>query len=319
MKIPGIHHITAVASDAQRNYDFYTKVLGLRLVKKTVNFDDPGTYHLYYGNETGVPGTILTFFPWTNINPGYAGTGMGTMIGYSVPRGSLEFWSARFKEHQIRHSEQAERFEERFLSFEDPDGLKLNLIEPKDIDSRTPWETVEIKSAVAIKGLHSIVLTLKDMKPTAEILTELFGYKLLAQEGNYYRFATDAATTARTIDLLELPDERAGYVAGGTIHHVAFRVKDREEQLLYRDRIAAMGLNVTPQIDRNYFYSVYFREPGGVLFEIATDEPGFTVDEPVNELGMQLKLPVQYEKDREVIEKTLPALKTTVTTPEKKE
>lgn len=309
MKISGLHHITAVASDAQRNYDFYTKMLGLRLVKKTVNFDDPGTYHLYYGNETGAPGTILTFFPWTNINPGYPGTGMATEVGYSIPPGSLDFWSARFKENDIRHGVAAERFGEPYLSFEDPDGLKINLIIPTEKDNRPPWQTDTISPAVATKGFHSITLTLKNIKATAEILTELFGYKFLTKEGNYHRFITDNVANAGIIDLLELPDERAGYVAGGTIHHVAFRVQNEEQQMAYREKLAAKGLHVTPQIDRNYFYSVYFREPGGVLFEIATDNPGFAVDESVNELGTHLKLPAQYEKSRDEIEKALPVIR----------
>jgi glyoxalase family protein len=306
--ISGIHHITAIAGDAQRNYNFYTKILGLRLVKKTVNFDDPGTYHFYYGNETGTPGTILTFFPWMNINHGYAGTGMATEIAYSVPEGSLDFWSARFKEHNIKQGIPAEKFGEMFLAFEDPDGLKINLVVPKNQDNRIPWETNEVPSSVATKGFHGITLTLKNIKATAEILTDVFGYKLSEQEGNHYRFVTDAVKNAGIIDLTEAPEERAGYVAGGTNHHVAFRVKNEEEQMIYREKIAQRGLSITEKIDRNYFYSVYFREPGGVLFELATDNPGFAVDEPVDKLGTHLKLPSQYEKNRAQIEKILPVI-----------
>lgn len=306
--ISGIHHITAIAGDAQSNYNFYTKILGLRLVKKTVNFDDPGTYHFYYGNETGTPGTILTFFPWMNINPGYAGTGMATEIGYSVPDGSLNFWKDRFKEHNIKYGDPSERLGEIFLPFQDPDGLKINFVVPKNQDKRAPWETGEVKSSVATKGFHSITLTLKNIKGTTEILTEVFGYKLAEQEGNRYRFITDAVENAGIVDLLEAPEERAGYVAGGTNHHVAFRVKNEEEQMAFCERIAQRGLSITDKIDRNYFYSVYFREPGGVLFELATDNPGFTVDEPVSELGTHLKLPAQYEKSRALIEKSLPVI-----------
>ncbi|MBO9203739.1 MULTISPECIES: ring-cleaving dioxygenase [Niastella] len=306
-KILGIHHITAIAGEAQRNFDFYTKVLGLRLVKKTVNFDDPHTYHFYYGNENGTPGTILTFFPWTHVHPGRLGTGMATDIGYAVPTGSLDFWGKHFEKHAVRFGQIDEQFGEQILRFEDPDGLRIQLVEAS-ADNRTPWETSEIKKDTAIKGFHSIVLTLRNIKPTASILTDIFGYKLLKQEGNRYRFVTDAIENAAIVDLVEEPEVPHGLVAGGTNHHVAFRVKNDQLLMQYREKIASKGYNITPKIDRNYFYSLYFREPGGVLFELATDNPGFAVDEPVNELGTHLKLPVQYESDRETIEKVLPKL-----------
>lgn len=307
-KILGIHHITAIAGPAQRNYDFYTKILGLRFVKKTVNFDDPGTYHFYYGNENGTPGTILTFFPWTYVKRGTVGTGMATEIGYSVPAGSLDFWSKRFEECKIKQEKQVERFGETMLPFEDPDGLKLNLIVPAKEDNRKPWETNDIKADTATKGFHSVTLTLRNMKPTAEILTDIFGYTLLKQQGNVYRFVTDAIENANIVDIIEEPNGKPGIVAGGTNHHVAFRVKNEEVQAAIREKVIAHGLNITPKIDRNYFFSLYFREPGGVLFEIATDNPGFATDETVNELGSHLKLPSQYEPQRLQIEKTLPAL-----------
>jgi glyoxalase family protein len=306
-KILGIHHITAIAGEAQRNFDFYTKALGLRLVKKTVNFDDPHTYHFYYGNENGTPGTILTFFPWTHVHPGRLGTGMATDIGYAVPAGSLGFWSNHFEKHQVRFGQIDEQFGEQILRFEDPDGLRIQLVEA-GADNRTPWETSEIKKDVAIKGFHSIVLALRNIKPTASILTDIFGYKLLKQEGNRYRFVTDAIENAAIVDLVEEPEVTHGLVAGGTNHHVAFRVKNDQLLMQYREKIASKGYNITPKIDRNYFYSLYFREPGGVLFELATDNPGFSIDEPVNELGTHLKLPAQYESDRETIEKVLPKL-----------
>jgi glyoxalase family protein len=307
-RILGIHHITAIAGEAQRNYDFYSKVLGLRLIKKTVNFDDPGTYHFYYGNETGAPGTILTFFPWTHVKRGMTGTGMATEIGYSVPAGSLDFWASRFDEKKVKHDKPGERFGERLLSFQDPDGLNINLVVPAKEDARQPWVTNDIKQDTATKGFHNITLTLKDMKPTAEILRDIFGYQLLKQEGNYYRFVTDAVDNAAIVDILEDPNGKPGIGAGGTNHHVAFRVKNEEVLMAYREKVVARGLNITPKIDRNYFFSLYFREPGGVLFELATENPGFAVDEPANELGMHLKLPVQYEPQRLKIEKTLPVL-----------
>ena len=307
-KISGIHHITAIAGEAQRNYDFYTKVLGLRMVKKTVNFDDPGTYHLYYGNENGTPGTILTFFPWTHVKRGTTGTGMATEIGYSVPGGSLDFWARRFEENKVKQEKPVERFSELMLPFQDPDGLKLNLVVPVKKDTRQAWETDEVKEDAATKGFHSITLTVRDMKPTAKILTDIFGYQLLKQEGNIYRFFTDTIENAAIVDIMEEPNGKPGIGAGGTNHHVAFRVKNEEVLMAFREKVAGNGLNITPKIDRNYFFSLYFREPGGVLFEIATDNPGFDVDESVNELGTHLKLPVQYEPQRSQIEKILPAL-----------
>lgn len=306
--ILGLHHITAIANNAQRNYDFYTHVLGLRMVKKTVNFDDPKTYHFYYGNETGTPGTILTFFPWEGIGPGRNGVGMATEIGYAVPKDSLDNWIGRFRETGVSMSEPGERFGERYLPFQDPDGLSLTLIVPQQPDSRVGWETEAIKQDMATQGFHSVTLTLQKMEPTARILTDLFGYQLQAQEGNRYRFRTEAVPTAAIVDLVEVPDGTLGRNAAGTNHHVAFRVADETIQMEFREKILSSGLQITPKIDRDYFFSLYFREPGGVLFEIATDNPGFTVDEPLAELGNGLKLPKQYEASRARIEKALPVL-----------
>jgi glyoxalase family protein len=307
-KILGLHHITAIAGEAQRNYDFYTRVLGLRMVKKTVNFDDPGTYHFYYGDEIGTPGTILTFFPWEGIQKGSVGTGMATEIGYSVPKESLDFWHNRFNELKVKHSTINERFGEQYLSFEDPDGLLLNLIVPAVGDNRKSWTTNDVKEDVATKGFHSIVLTVQKVEFTAKILTDIFGYRLLTQDGNRYRFITDANATANIVDVIEEPNGRRGYNAGGTNHHVAFRAKDDNIMMEFREKVESAGLNITEKIDRNYFYSLYFREPGGVLFEIASDNPGFATDESVSELGTHLKLPPQYESHRTKIEQVLPVL-----------
>ncbi|MDQ2864216.1 MAG: ring-cleaving dioxygenase [Bacteroidota bacterium] len=307
-KILGLHHITAIAGNAQRNLDFYTKVLGLRLVKKTVNFDDPGTYHFYFGNENGTPGTILTFFPWDGIRQGVKGAGMASEIGYSVPLDSLNFWEDRLKHYKVSHDEIAEKFGEKYISFRDPDGLKINLIASSTADNRRPWQTDELNSGVATKGFHNVTLLLKEVTPTAEILTDIFGYKLLKQEGSQYRFVTDAVANASIVDIIEAPGLGHGVGAAGTNHHVAFRVKDGNILMDYREKIEGIGLNITPKIDRDYFFSLYFREPGGVLFELATDNPGFTKDEPLNELGKHLKLPQQYEASREKIEKVLPVL-----------
>ena len=308
-KILGLHHITAIASDAQRNYDFYTKTLGFRLVKKTVNFDDPYTYHFYFGDEVGSPGTILTFFPWANVRQGENGAGMATEIGYSVPEGSLGFWEARFEKLNILYKI-SERFGEKLLAFKDPDGLHINLIESKQKDYRKGRETAQISSDVAIKGFHTVTLTLNHIKATAAILTEVFGYKLIEQKDNLYRYQTDAVDNAAIIDLMEMPLTPRGINAGGTNHHIAFRVKDEETLMEFREKIAARGLQITGKINRDYFFSLYFREPGGVLFEIATDNPGFATDETVENLGSSLQLPEQHEPMRDKIEKVLPKLQT---------
>ncbi|WJS96674.1 ring-cleaving dioxygenase [Flavobacterium johnsoniae] len=302
-KILGLHHITAIAGDAKRNFNFYSNILGLRFIKKTVNFDDPGTYHFYFGDEVGSAGTILTFFPWgEGIQQGRKGSGMATEIGYSVPKGSLDFWQKRFEKYNVIYNKPSEKFGEKYLTFLDPDGLKLELIESKTEDNRKAWETDEVKADVATKGFHNITLTLNDIKPTAAILTEIFGYKLIDQDVNRYRYATDAVENAAIVDLVELSDEKRGLNANGTVHHVAFRVKNDEILMHFREKIEEYGLSITPQIDRQYFHSLYFREPGGVLFEIATDNPGFTVDESLEELGKNLKLPAQYESHRKSIE-----------------
>ena len=308
-KILGLHHITAIAGDAQRNYDFYTKILGFRLVKKTVNFDDPTTYHFYFGDEVGSPGTILTFFPWTNIRQGQNGAGMATEVGYSIPKGSLNFWKARFEKLNISYK-LSEKFGEKHIAFSDPDGLNISLIESRQKDNRKGRETDEINADVAIKGFYTVTLILNNIKGTATILTEVFGYNFLEQKENLYRYQTESVENAALIDLLEMPLASKGLNAGGTIHHIAFRVKDEETLMAFREKIVSKGLHITEKINRDYFFSLYFREPGGVLFEIATDNPGFATDETVEKLGTSLQLPIQHEPLREKIEKALPVLKT---------
>ena len=307
-RILGLHHITAIAGNAKQNLDFYTKVLGQRFVKKTVNFDDPGTYHFYFGDEKGTPGSILTFFPWAGVRRGQNGAGMATGIGYSVPADSLEFWKDRFKRFNVKQGEIEERFGEKYLHFQDPDGLQIDFIAPENEDKRKPWETDEIKADNATRGFHSVTLTLNKVDPTAEVLTGILGYKLLKQEGNRYRFITDAIDNASIVDIIEAPGLGRGINSAGTNHHVAFRVKNDNILMEHRENVLSKGLNITPKIDRDYFFSLYFREPGGVLFELATENPGFDRDEPLNELGTHLKLPKQYEASRREIEKVLPQL-----------
>ncbi|OKL38611.1 ring-cleaving dioxygenase [Pontibacter flavimaris] len=307
-RIVGLHHITAIAGMAKKNLDFYTKVLGLRLLKKTVNFDDPGTYHFYFGDEKGSAGTILTFFPHEGARRGSAGTGMATNIAYAVPEGSFDFWIDRFEKYNVIYNKPSEKFGERYLTFLDPDGLKLELVIPKNEDGRTPWETDEVKAEVATRGFYGVTLTLQNKEKTAQVLTDILGYTFREQSGNRYRYATDAVDTANIIDLVELPNEARGIGGAGTNHHIAFRVKNEEVLMHFHDKIAGLGYNITNKIDRNYFYSLYFREPGGVLFEIATDNPGFGIDEPWDELGEHLLLPPQYEPRRAELEAVLPKL-----------
>ena len=307
-RILGLHHITAIAGMAKQNLDFYTKVLGLRLLKKTVNFDDPGTYHLYYGDEKGSAGTILTFFPYEGARRGSAGTGMATSIAYAVPEGGFDFWINRFEKHNVLYNKPSEKFGEAYLPFLDPDGLKLELVVPKNGDNRKAWETDEIKADAGTKGFHGVTLTLQQIEPTAAILTDIFGYRLLEQSGNRYRYITDAVETAAIVDLVALPNEARGIGGAGTNHHIAFRVKNEEVLMQFHEKVMQSGHSITNKIDRNYFYSLYFREPGGVLFEIATDNPGFGIDEPWDQLGSGLLLPPQYESRRAEIESVLPNL-----------
>src|SRR5690554_659721 len=233
---------------------------------------------------------------------------MATEIGYAVPTGSLEFWKKRFESLNVAHGVIEERFDEKLLPFQDPDGLWLSLIETKKPDSRKGWETADIKSDVALKGFHTVTLTLNNIKATAAVLTEVFDYKLMEQGGNIFRYQTDAVENAALVDLLESPGAQQGLNAGGTNHHVAFRVENEEVLMAFREKILARDLHITEKINRDYFFSLYFREPGGVLFEIATDNPGFATDETVEELGTSLQLPDRYKSMRADIEKGLPEL-----------
>ena len=305
--ILGLHHVTAISNNAKKNHQFYTDVLGLRMVKKTVNFDDPGTYHFYFGDEHGSPGSIITFFPWEGIGKGLNGAGMATHTGYSVPEGSFEFWKERLAKEGITSSE-SEVFGEKVLSFNDPDGMQLQLITPNSVDSRDPWTANDISAEYAIRGFHNVTLTLRSIDATSKVLTEILGYSFVKQEGDLFRFETDTVDTANIIDILVDPNAPAGRNAAGTNHHIAFRVKNDDILMEVRKRVVAAGLSITPKIDRDYFFSLYFREPGGVLFEVATDNPGFTVDEPLESLGSALKLPTQHENMRSKIEAVLPKL-----------
>ena len=312
-KIPGLHHVTAIASDPQRNLDFYVGLLGLRFVKRTVNFDDPGTYHFYFGDKRGTPGTILTFFPWPGARRGVRGTGQVEATAFAIPPNSIGYWLERLKQQHVAAEKAHTRFGEEVIRLLDPDGLPIELIaisagvSPAKVE---PWPDSHVPTQYALHGLHGVSAALEGYERTARLLTESFGYRLVDQLGNRFRFASlDESASGRIVDLLCQPDTAIGRVAAGSVHHIAFRAKDLGEQLEWREHLVELGYNVTPVIDRTYFHSIYFREPGGVLFEIATEPPGFTLDEKLGELGMHLRLPAWMESARSEIEKILPPIR----------
>ncbi|HEY1948801.1 MAG TPA: ring-cleaving dioxygenase [Bryobacteraceae bacterium] len=311
--ILGIHHVTAIATDPQRNLDFYTEVLGLRLVKRTVNFDDPGTYHFYFGDETGSPGTILTFFPWPNAGQGRAGVGQTTVTSFSVPEPSLSYWEGRLRSAGVPVEASGKRFDEDVLTFADPDGLKLEIVAHADARQVQTWTGTDVPLEHSIRGFHSVTLAERNLEATAGTL-QTMGFHKVAEAGNRFRFEVGEGGDGTRVDVLALPTGRHGSVAAGTVHHVAFRVADDESQLEWRKDLIQHGLDVTPVQDRNYFHSIYFREPGGVLFELATDPPGFAIDEPVESLGEALKLPESFKHFRDEIEKVLPPIELHKTT-----
>jgi glyoxalase family protein len=304
-----IHHITAIAGDPQRNLDFYAGTLGLRLVKLTVNFDDPGTYHFYFGDETGRPGSILTFFPWPEGPRGRQGTGQVGTVSLAVPPASLGYWIERLLQHGIRYDGPTRRFDEQVLPFSDPDGLLLELVATPRVARVDPWRDGPVPAEHAVRGLHGGTIWEDGDRGTAEFLTRFLGFRQVGEEGNRLRLESASEGPGSVVDLRRVPGFWAGAGGVGTVHHVAFRSPSDEAQLAQRARLEEAGVDATPVIDRRYFHSVYFLEPGGVLFEIATDPPGFTLDEAPADLGTHLKLPPMYEPMRERIERTLPPVR----------
>lgn len=303
--VTGIHHITALASDGQKNCDFYAGILGLRMVKKTINYDAPEIYHLYYGNENGSPGTIMTFFPYPGIPKGKKGKGQLTITSFSIPENSLEYWMKRLAKFHVKHTAPELRFEdELFIYFEDNDGLGLELVANKK-DKRPGFTYGNIPLEKAIKGFYGITLLEECYEKTANLLIGQMDHLLIAEKGNRFRYTT-SGKPGEFVDVLCSPEALRGIGGSGTIHHVAFATANNETQFEARAKLLKVGLNVTPIIDRQYFHSIYFREPGGVLFEIATIPPGFTVDEDFEHLGESLKLPSWEEKNRKIIENELP-------------
>src|SRR5215469_1392791 len=306
--IEGLHHVTAIAGEPQTNINFYTGVLGLRLVKRTVNFDDPTTYHLYYGDGQGHPGTIMTFFPWPDALRGRIGTGQLTVTSFAVPEKSLPYWRERLRKLGVEFDEATSDFGEEMLFLRDPDGLQLELISSSNADPDHIWERAAVPTEHAIRGFHHVTLSENGYERTARLLTETLGFEQIAKEGNRFRYAVAEGVPSTIVDLVCAPEGRPGRVAVGTIHHVAWRTATDEEQVLWRSTLTKLNYDVTPVIDRQYFHSIYFREPGGVLFEIATDPPGFATDESVKRLGTGLKLPPWLEKARPELEKLLPRI-----------
>lgn len=312
--VGGIHHVTAIASDPQRNLDFYAGTLGLRLVKRTVNFDDPGTYHFYFGDEVGTPGSILTFFPWPGSHKGRPGPGQVAVVSFAIVPGSVGFWIERLVGHGIRYEGPMKREAggpagERVISFRDPDGLLLELVASAAAESRPAWANAPgIGGEHAIHGFHSVTLWVERGEATDKVLVDTLGFRTVSEHGPTRRFAAGDGGPGTLVDVRTTGGFVQGVSGAGTVHHVAWRVPDDAAQLVMRDRVENAGLNPTPVIDRHYFHSVYFREPGGVLYELATIPPGFAIDEPVRQLGERLMLPPQYEPDRAQIEAALPAI-----------
>ena len=308
MQLLGLHHITAIAGDPKRNLEFYTRVLGLRFVKTSVDQDDPGTYHLYYGDNLGSPGTALTFFPWIGMRRGRPGQGQAFATGFSAPAGALEFWQERLAKLKVTTSAIEARFAEQVLSLTDPDGLRIDLVFSAEPDSRAPAPSTDVPAAHGLRGFHSATLALATPAATIALLTGVMGYRLVAQSGPRARYTVGSGGPGSYVDILSDPSVPPGHHGAGTVNHIAFRVADDAAQLAAHAQLLAHHLNVSPVIDRAYFKSIYYREPNGVLFEIATGQPGFTFDEPVETLGTRLGLPPRLEPHRAEIEAALPSL-----------
>jgi len=302
----GLHHVTAISSDPQKTLDFYAKILGLRLIKLTVNYDDPSTYHVYFGDEIGHPGTVLTFFPWPGQPRGSKGVGQATNMSFSIPRESVTYWEDRLKSHGVSLQTPRKRLGDTVLSFEDHDGQGLELVRGKETEDRTGWTEGPVPREHAIRGFHSVTLLEAVLERTESVLVDTLGFRQVAEEENRFRYEAEKGAAGMIVDIVSRPNSKRGFVSVGTVHHVAFRASDDEHQKDLRQEILKADLNVTQVINRNYFHSIYFREHGGVLFEVATDQPGFAIDESPEKLGTSLALPPWLENSRAEIEKNLP-------------
>ncbi len=313
----GIHHVTAIASDPQRNLDFYAGVLGLRFVKRTINFDDPTTYHFYFGDGTGTPGSLLTFFPWPNAHRGRQGAGQVAVVSLAIMPNAVGFWLDQLLKHHVEFEPPITRFDdEKVIAFRDPDGMMLELVAHPSAERRAAWSgNASIPAEFGIRGIYSVTMWEEGLTRTADLLTERFGFRPVREQGSIYRYSSSDTDLGAIVDLRVVPGLWKGVLGAGIIHHIAFRAATPEIQMAVREHLAGEGYNITPQLDREYFRSVYFREPGGVLFEIATDAPGFTVDESLDRLGRSLQLPAWLEPRRFEIEALLPNIHTPIELP----
>ena len=306
--VHGIHHVTVISGDPQENLDFYTGTLGLRLVQKSINQDAPDTYHLFYADGAGTPGTDLTFFPWPKLPRARPGVGQVVEVPLAVPMGSLDYWQDRLDAHGVTAGAVETRFGERTLPFDDPHGLRLALVETGDERTFVPWQRSGVPEEHQIRGMHAVRLWERALAPTETLLTGVMGFEKIGEEDGWHRYGADGGGSGRIVEVRVLPDEGRGRGGTGGVHHVAWRVRDDQEELAVRRAVERVGLGPTPPIDRFWFKSVYFREPGGVLFELATDGPGFARDEDPERLGEALILPPWLEAKRSQIEAALPPL-----------
>jgi glyoxalase family protein len=302
--IKGLHHVTAIAGDPQRNLDFYTEVLGLRFVKKTVNFDDPGTYHFYFGDDAGTPGTILTFFPWPHATRGTVGAGEVTHTAFSIPPESIGYWEERLTGKGVVLEPRQERMGETVLTFSDPDGMKIELVGHAEATESKAPRFADVPAEHAIRGFFGVTMLERDARQTEAALA-LLGFHKVAEEGNRLRFSAAGNALGNHLDVVVDPDVRRGRPGAGTVHHIAFRSEDEDDQKQWHE-VIARHLAVSPVMERDYFRSIYFREPGGVLFELATDTPGFAIDEPLESLGEELRVPQWMGVDVERAKRMLP-------------
>ena len=306
--VHGLHHVTVMAGPAQENLDFYTRVLGMRLVKRSINQDVPDTYHLFYADGAGTPGTDLTFFPWPNMRPASRGVGQIVEVPFAVPEGSLSYWQERLEEHDVAHDPVETRFDERALPFQDPHGLHLAIVETNDVRDFVPWEPGPVPVRHQLRNMHAVRLWERQLEPTETLLTRIMGFEKMDTDDGWHRYGDPEGASGSLVDVKVLPDQGPGRRGTGGVHHAAWLMKDEDEQTALRQRIEQVGLRPSPPIDRFWFTSVYFNEPGGVLFELATEGPGFTRDEELEHLGEQLILPPWMEGKRREIEAALPPL-----------
>jgi glyoxalase family protein len=307
--LPGLHHVTAITGDVRQNVAFYTGTLGQRMVKVTVNYDDPTSYHLYYGDRLGTPGTLITFFGWPQAPRVRGGSGQTRATAYAADPDAIPFWRGRLTSKGVKF-EESTRFGERVLRFADRDGMTVEIVGTPDSNPEKAWTDADgIPAEHALRGFHSVTLLEANRAATEKLLTEHLGFERVASEGDRTRFRANGGTSAALVDVVEQPGTPRGHDGAGQVHHIAFRTPDDPTQLKWQGIIAGLGLRVSPVMDRDYFHSIYFREPGGVLFEIATDQPGMTINEPEETLGQKLMLPKSVEPYRAQLEKVLPPLR----------